>query len=419
MSFEFQLCNKRDFLYYTYVCRNVRTTYVELSLGFDNSFQISNERGFFIIFIIAKQESTFQKTERKRTKRMTNMKEYWIYHERQEALLCGQHALNNLVQACTFSPEILARIALELDEMELQYMAENNEGGVNAPDYLKRVAEGSGNVDPSGNFSIEVLRAALLRQYGLRLPHIRQQGALDSVGDITDAEGFICNKDSHWFAIRKINDRFWNLNSMEERPSLISHFRLAAEMQAFQDTGYSVFVVTNGLPPPCESREEQVRGLPQCWWKEEDLVKGKGSDAITGATFPGSGMRLDGQQKNSNANNLENMSEEERIQLAIAASLQPTVSKKRVTLTPEPAAGSGAVRIQFRFPNGSRCVRRFLASDPVEMIYSFVEEKASDDSQGKDVELRYGFPPKDLEGVLGKTIGEASLAGDSIQCRYV
>jgi len=41
--------------------------------------------------------------------------EYWIYHERQEAALCGQHALNNLVQECAFSPNSLANIAVSND----------------------------------------------------------------------------------------------------------------------------------------------------------------------------------------------------------------------------------------------------------------------------------------------------------------
>jgi len=38
--------------------------------------------------------------------------EYWIYHERQEAMLCGQHALNNLVQESRFSAGSLAEIAV-------------------------------------------------------------------------------------------------------------------------------------------------------------------------------------------------------------------------------------------------------------------------------------------------------------------
>jgi len=38
----------------------------------------------------------------------------WIYHERQQALLCGQHALNNLLQIQSFTPDSLAEIALQL-----------------------------------------------------------------------------------------------------------------------------------------------------------------------------------------------------------------------------------------------------------------------------------------------------------------
>ena len=143
--------------------------------------------------------------------------QYWIYHERQDAvslvfmalqillligcvsstkfcsaslslskttmpssskLLCGQHALNNLLQSNAFSPSTLSDIAHQLDEMELTYMSQNNEGGVHSKDYLQRIAEGSGNVDASGNFSIEVLRAALMNGYGLELPNIKQQSVL-------------------------------------------------------------------------------------------------------------------------------------------------------------------------------------------------------------------------------------------------
>jgi Ataxin-3 len=161
----------------------------------------------------------------------------FIYHERQQALLCGQHALNNLVQTQTFTPSSLAEIAHQLDTLELNYMAVNNNNNNNSntmsKDYLKRIAEGSGNVDEYGNFSIEVLRSALLSQFNLNLTN-----ALHSeirTKEITMFDGFICNKASHWFAIRKINDRYWNLNSTLEKPVWISHFRLAAEVEALSD----------------------------------------------------------------------------------------------------------------------------------------------------------------------------------------
>ena len=61
---------------------------------------------------------------------MDDEAEYWIYHEKQQAMLCGQHSLNNLVQAAAFSPYQLSDIAHQLDQMERNFMAQNNEGGV-------------------------------------------------------------------------------------------------------------------------------------------------------------------------------------------------------------------------------------------------------------------------------------------------
>jgi ataxin-3 len=296
-------------------------------------------------------------------------------------------------------------------------------------DYRNRVAEGSGNVDPSGNFSIEVLRAALRSQYSLDLPSIGQDGVLESVGDVTHINGFICNKEAHWFAIRMINGRFWNLNSMKDQPQIIGHFKLAAEIQELKNSGYSVFCVPFGLPEPCTSKAQRSRGKPQFWWKEEDLVQGKGSRAINGANDPwkdvGSGMRLDGGRATSSnsSNDYAGLTEEEQMQMAIAASMEPVAAAPAndimPPLTEEPAGGTeGAVRIQFRLPGGGRAVRRFLKSDPVKLLYSYVNHEATD-GQGRKLELKSGFPPKDVQAVADKTIGEASLAGESIQCRWL
>eukprot|EP00580_Thalassiosira_gravida_P001570 CAMPEP_0201610588 /NCGR_PEP_ID=MMETSP0492-20130828/17247_1 /ASSEMBLY_ACC=CAM_ASM_000837 /TAXON_ID=420259 /ORGANISM="Thalassiosira gravida, Strain GMp14c1" /LENGTH=351 /DNA_ID=CAMNT_0048076455 /DNA_START=68 /DNA_END=1123 /DNA_ORIENTATION=+ len=351
---------------------------------------------------------------------MSNSRQYWVYHERQDALLCGQHALNNLVQQNAFSPGSLADIAGQLDQMELNFMAQNDEGGTSSKDYLKRIAEGSGNVDESGNFSIEVLRSALLSRFDLELPNIQQKGVRDKV-EITDIEGFICNRESHWFAIRKINDRFYNLNSTLERPEFISHFKLAAEMEALQNEGYSVFCVLNSLPPPCTSDAMMDLGLPQYWWKEEDLMSGK-SNAMTRADDPwkdvGSGRRLDG-NAGRGGNDTSQMSEDEMLQMALAASLEqpvPSMSDRAYALTDEPADGApGAVKIQFRLPDGTRAVRRFSESDLVGVIYAFVASKCSKQS----VELRAGFPPKDISSKKEATIADSKLAGEMIHGRYV
>ncbi|KAL3789246.1 hypothetical protein HJC23_002831 [Cyclotella cryptica] len=363
---------------------------------------------------------------------MSTPKQYWIYHERQDALLCGQHALNNLLQANEFSPASLAEIASQLDQMELAYMSQNNEGGINSKDYLKRVAEGSGNVDESGNFSIEVLRSALLARHSLELPNIRQKGILDK-REITEIEGFICNRSSHWFAIRKINGRFWNLNSTNERPELISHFKLAAEMEALQNQGYSVFCVVDSLPPPCTNEAMMDQGL--YWWKESDLLQGK-SNAMTRSDDPwkdvGSGRRLDGKPKNNGGHRaLHELSEEEQLQAAIQASIMDCSSDNdarpssldrfqqeivSMDIGDEPA--SGGARVQIRLPDGKRLIRKFSGEDPVKVIYAFVAQSSEEAKGGRSFGLKAKFPPQDLYPLIESSISSCGLSGEAINVSW-
>mmetsp|Transcript_1128 Transcript_1128/g.2839 ORF Transcript_1128/g.2839 Transcript_1128/m.2839 type:complete len:241 (-) Transcript_1128:2130-2852(-) len=240
---------------------------------------------------------------------------------------------------------------------------------------------------------------------------------------MTNMEGFICNRSEHWFAIRKINGRFWNLNSTMQRPEVITHFRLAAEIELLRDSGYSVFCVVEGLPPPCTSEVERQRGLAKYWWKETDLLQKKGDTAIWASNIwnnVGAGIRLDGRPTKRPVE--ESLTEEEMVQIAMEESLDAakanTSGTKKYTVPEEPAQDTeGAARIQFRLPDGTVIQRRFLKSDVVGKVYAFVESKIA--STGKRLELRYGYPPKDLDPFREKTIGEANLSGESISSRYV
>jgi Ataxin-3 len=88
------------------------------------------------------------------------MNDYCIYHERQRSMLCGQHALNALFQCPLFGPGDLAEIGVELDEAERRHIMAR---GVDSVEAIKWLAEDSHNVDRAGNFSLDVLRQALLR----------------------------------------------------------------------------------------------------------------------------------------------------------------------------------------------------------------------------------------------------------------
>lgn len=126
-------------------------------------------------------------------------KDTWVYHERQESLLCGQHCLNNLLQEGAWSPVDLADIAHGLDAQERQlYLTKDAASSqMERQHYLN---ESSGNVDESGNFSVEVLKTALLTR-GVEL--LSWTGELARTADPLNEAAFIVNRSSHWFTIRR------------------------------------------------------------------------------------------------------------------------------------------------------------------------------------------------------------------------
>ena len=174
----------------------------------------------------------------------------FVYHERQQNALCGQHALNNLLQGSYFTAADLSEIALELDEMERQMMLEM---GSETPEALKFLAEASGNVDEAGNFSIQVLSRALERSHEMTLSNAASESLADRKGEFAATDdAFVLNRAAHWFTVRKMYGVYWNLNSMLERPELISDFYLSAFLAQLRQDGYDVFVVQpcSKLPPP-------------------------------------------------------------------------------------------------------------------------------------------------------------------------
>jgi Ataxin-3 len=140
----------------------------------------------------------------------------FIFHERQQSALCGQHCLNNLLQASIFTPGDLADIAQELDAAERRMMMEM---GTETADAIKFLAEESGNVDESGNFSIQVLNEALERSNGIALTNFGSEALRVQTDDsllATDKyEAFVFNRESHWFTV---TSHFYSQTSIFHNP---------------------------------------------------------------------------------------------------------------------------------------------------------------------------------------------------------
>ena len=242
----------------------------------------------------------------------------YVYHELQESALCGQHCMNNLLQARCFTELQLGGIAQQLDAEERMLGLTEN-----------------ANVDATGNFSIQVLRRALQQSHNIEL-------TVWSGGNPLHEDGFIVNRREHWFAIRKINGRWYNLNSTIERPEYVQDFQLNAFLSQIRLDGFSVFVPTKGKLPTCGKLPPGYRGDimdGRYWIKEEDILnppvdaktEGKNGGSTKDATVPfaGRGRRLDGKveapsQASYNGfggSNLGDEEEDPELAAAIAASL--------------------------------------------------------------------------------------------------
>lgn len=243
----------------------------------------------------------------------------FIYHERQESALCGQHCLNNLLQGPLFTAADLASIAAELDSQERAL-------GTHERD--------SANVDDSGNFSIQVLRVALQRYSGIDLRVWFQKSGRDK--EPSEQKAFIVNRSEHWIAIRKIHGKWWNLNSVNDVPELVSDFYLSALLLQLREDGFTVFIV-DGAVPDCSDRDSGGNGQGGEWHEEAVLLgtKARAEGRAGFEAFQGTGHRLGGggggtastSTATAGGSLLSSLGgdydEDEELMKAIMASLQP------------------------------------------------------------------------------------------------
>ncbi|CAF0731479.1 unnamed protein product [Adineta steineri] len=158
-----------------------------------------------------------------------------IYHEHQQGLLCGQHALNNLLQNPIFSSAALDDIARNLDIEEISVLE-------HTPVQLE-------NMDDTGFYNIQVLQRAL-KAFEIELvPYTSQYPIAKQARSNPECiPAYICNLGLHWFTIRRIGTYYFNLNSYYYVPELISDRTLTGYLNFITEKGYSVFIVCGTLP---------------------------------------------------------------------------------------------------------------------------------------------------------------------------
>ncbi|KRZ35468.1 BTB/POZ domain-containing protein KCTD3 [Trichinella pseudospiralis] len=155
-----------------------------------------------------------------------------IFFEKQEGMLCAQHALNALLQGQYFTAVDLAEIARRLDAEERKVTGDSTSD--------------SQNMDDSGYFSLQVIAEAL-KPFNLTL-RVAPTNASDVINFYRSHTAFICHRHQHFFTVRKIGEHWYNLNSMLDGPELISQTYSELYLAQLQKEGCTILAVEGDLP---------------------------------------------------------------------------------------------------------------------------------------------------------------------------
>jgi ataxin-3 len=314
-----------------------------------------------------------------------------LYHERQDAALCGLHTLNNLLQGHFVNEIDLMMIAQELDAAERSVMGEHGTGTM---DFIKFIAEDSGNVALDGNFSIQVLSTAL-KTFEITCESIKHETMADALNNPEREEGFICNLQSHWFAIRKLNGTFWNLNSLQKRPSTLSDLYLGAFLFQLEQEGYTIFVIRGKFPPSLFDENDHswtfVQDPKQPQFTEDDEM----AMAIKAS--------------------LADQHIDDDLEMAIKFSMetnQNSFSTQDLVIPDEPSADSPNIsQILIRLPGGKSIKRNFNNVDKISDVFKWVlYETKTIDLFGSQYHLKSNFPPATYDNP-NLTLQECNLSG--------
>mmetsp|Transcript_61793 Transcript_61793/g.108229 ORF Transcript_61793/g.108229 Transcript_61793/m.108229 type:complete len:321 (-) Transcript_61793:72-1034(-) len=193
-----------------------------------------------------------------------------IYHEKQVGALCAVHAMNNLLQGPLFDEWQLREAAVELDRQEKRLL-----GGSDV--------DLTGNARGDGFFNVQVI-SLTLQKMGYSLTPIRGEAG-KSIGDTAKENGYICNKAEHWFALRRIGNEWFDLNSCIPTPAHYTNADIHHHINEAKREGYEVFAVQGDFPRT--ALEDDPKALLAA-------VQGCGRSGQGYSLFAGRGQTLSG-----------------------------------------------------------------------------------------------------------------------------
>ena len=94
---------------------------------------------------------------------------------------------------------------------------------------------------------LQVISKAL-EIWGITITPIMHESMAATRGNPLREVAFICWLSSHWFTIRKVGRQWWNLDSMQATPAVVTETYLTMLLHQLQHEKYTIFVCRGNVP---------------------------------------------------------------------------------------------------------------------------------------------------------------------------
>ncbi|KFG50723.1 josephin protein [Toxoplasma gondii p89] len=338
-----------------------------------------------------------------------------VYWEKQGAnRMCALHCINSLLQGPVYDETEMSKIGYDFDRRERQLMAE----GMDPAAYKEFFDEESGNVAHDGFFNVSVLMECLRKQHVQCLstskPEVRAV-----LADPSREEGFILNLNEHWFAIRKVDGTWYNLDSLKPSPVAMTAEQLKSLLTSLTLQGYVAFVARRDVgslpaPEPQQVRmnqfyltkremEELQRQAKEKEAQDAKAASAYGDDGDSKKSFlawaprgrreehswpSDGGYRLDASgprredsrgasPRPSAEATLDGLDDDPELREALRLSLETYKQEMQAPPEEPPADAQNICTIVVRLKNGEKVTRRFRQTDTMEHVFQWAEYETS------------------------------------------
>jgi len=196
-------------------------------------------------------------------------------------------------------------------------------------------------------------------------------------------KGFICNLANHWFTIRKIEEDWFNLDSLLLSPQYLSSLYLSEFLFAIKNRGYSIFVVRGSFPLTGYHDSNTDQASNWVWVdmrNRQDRMELHTGDvdpeleAAIAASLTESTTAIKDTSKSEPA---ESDHEDEELMQAILLSQQiPQQNETKIVLPEiEKEDPKNVTTLRVRLLDGQSVEQKFLKTCPIQLVYDVMQTR--------------------------------------------